>query len=132
MPLSPLNQNNPGPKKPFNWGRFSKTLSFWVLIILIPVAFIQLQSGRGDSAPTISYSEYDAQLNRETVSRVTIKSGQVVVGELKAPIKVGSKDARKSTTRLPMENSAADLERLRQHNVQIEATEQRPPLGSYV
>jgi cell division protease FtsH len=132
MPLSPLNQNNQGPKKPFNWGRFSKTLSFWVLIILIPVAFIQLQSGRGDAAPTISYSEYDSQLNRDNVSKVTIQSGQVVVGEFKAPIKVGTKDARKFTTRLPMENSVADLDRLRQHNVQIEATEQRPPLGSYV
>jgi cell division protease FtsH len=29
------------PKKPFNLGRFSKTLSFWILVILIPVAFIQ-------------------------------------------------------------------------------------------
>lgn len=30
-PVPPLNSNQQGPKKPFNWGRFSKTLSFWVL-----------------------------------------------------------------------------------------------------
>ena len=38
------------PKKPFNLGRFSKTLSFWILVILIPVAFIQFSSNRSEAA----------------------------------------------------------------------------------
>ena len=42
------------PKKPFNLGRFSKTLSFWILVILIPVAFIQFSSSRADSASEIN------------------------------------------------------------------------------
>ena len=33
-------------KKGTNWGRWSKTLSFWILVILIPVAFIQFSSVR--------------------------------------------------------------------------------------
>ena len=32
----------PKNKKEFSWGRFSKTLSFWILILLIPVVLIQL------------------------------------------------------------------------------------------
>ena len=36
IPMPPKN------KKEFSWGRFSKTLSFWILILLIPVILIQL------------------------------------------------------------------------------------------
>ena len=39
MPPTKNDKNNKGPT---NWGRLSKTLSFWILIILIPVALIQL------------------------------------------------------------------------------------------
>jgi len=81
MPLPPLNQPPSGPKKPFNWGRFSKTLSFWALIILIPVAFFRLAQGRDQQAPTISYSLYDQQLARDNIKKVTIASGQQMVGE---------------------------------------------------
>ena len=38
MPLQ-LQQGNV-PKKPIQWGKFSKTLAFWVLLLLIPVIFI--------------------------------------------------------------------------------------------
>src|SRR5215210_9461284 len=121
MPLPPLNQPPSGPKKPFNWGRFSKTLSFWALIILIPVAFIRLASGRDDAAPVISYTEYDSQLAKDNVRKVTIQSGQQVVGEFRTPVPVANGKAgamtTKFATRLPMENSTNDLERLRQKNV---------------
>ena len=45
VPMSPKNGNK-NNNKGFNWGRFSKTLSFWVFILLIPVVLIQL-AGRG-------------------------------------------------------------------------------------
>ena len=127
MPLPPLNQTPSGPKKPFNWGRFSKTLSFWALIILIPVAFFRLAQGRDQQAPTISYSLYDQQLERDNVKKVTIASGQQVVGEFRAPVAIEGKQGTTSkfTTMLPMENSAPDLERLRQHKVTIESVEPR-------
>ena len=69
------------PKKPFNLGRFSKTLSFWILVILIPVAFIQFSSGRNDSAPQISYSQYDQELQKDNLRSVTIEAGSRVIGE---------------------------------------------------
>ena len=134
MPLPPLNQTPSGPKKPFNWGRFSKTLSFWALIILIPVAFFRLAQGRDQQAPTISYSLYDQQLERDNVKKVTIASGQQVVGEFRAPVAIEGKQGTTSkfTTMLPMENSAPDLERLRQHKVTIESVEPRAPIASYL
>ena len=32
---------NKTPKKPTNWSKVSKQLSFWVFVILVPVAIIQ-------------------------------------------------------------------------------------------
>ena len=118
------------PKKPFNLGRFSKTLSFWILVILIPVAFIQFSSSRGDSAPKINYSLYDQELQRDNLRRVTIQAGSQVVGEFKQPVIVNNKEARRFTLKLPMENNPAELERLRSKNVIIEGTDARPSFGA--
>jgi len=82
------------PKKPFNLGRFSKTLSFWILVILIPVAFIQFSSSRGDSAPKVNYSLYDQELQRDNLRKVTIQAGSQVVGEFKQPVSRFLKEMR--------------------------------------
>src|SRR5919112_3610881 len=41
-PITPPSGPNGGGKRPFNWSRFSKTLSFWILIILVPVALLPI------------------------------------------------------------------------------------------
>jgi cell division protease FtsH len=45
--------SNPPPNKPGNWGRLSKTLAFWILVLLVPVAFIQFSSARTDGVEKI-------------------------------------------------------------------------------
>jgi len=54
MPLS--RPTGPGPKKPFSWARFSKTLALWVLLLLIPVVFFTYSGGGSDAAQQISYT----------------------------------------------------------------------------
>ena len=88
------------PKKPFNWGRFSKTLSFWILVILIPVAFIQFSSGRSENAPPITYSQYDSELSRDNLLKVTIQAGRTITGEFKQRVSVGNRDVKRFTVRL--------------------------------
>ena len=61
----------PNPKKPFNWARFSKTLSFWILVILIPVAFLTWTGGRETQSPEIDYTAYREQLERGNIKAVT-------------------------------------------------------------
>src|SRR5678816_4739729 len=85
------------PKKPFNLGRFSKTLSFWILVILIPVAFIQFSSSRSDSAPDISYTLYDQELQRDNIKEVKIQAGSRVLGAFKQEVFVGQKAAKRFT-----------------------------------
>src|SRR4028119_1468125 len=96
MPVLPQNTPPGGGKKPQSkWAQRSKQLSFWVLIILIPVLFLQLQSGRGDQAPTITYTEYDQELQRDNLAKVTIQSGRAITGEFKQKIAVNGRDVRK-------------------------------------
>ncbi len=130
MPLQRPSGN--GPKKPVSWAKHSKTLALWVLLILIPVVFISYSGGGSDAAPTISYTQYGQELDRDNVKKVTIQGGRAIVGEFKEPITVaaGGKAVSKFNTRLPVDNSAEEVARLRNHNVQIDAEDARTsPLG---
>jgi len=131
MPSLPSN-NSPNNKKGFSWGRFSKTLSFWILLILIPVAFVSLTSRGSDQAPTITYTKYDTELQGGNVSKVSIQAGKSVVGEFKRPVLVDGREVKKFTTRLPIENSDDEVERLRAAGVTIEAQDARPSIGAYL
>ncbi len=112
-----------GPKKPFSWAKFSKTLALWVLVVLIPVVFFSYLGGGSDAAQVVSYTQYGQELDHDNISKVTIQGGSQVVGEFKEPVTVaGAKTpARKFTTRLPVTNSDEEVARLRNHGVQIDA-----------
>jgi cell division protease FtsH len=130
MPLPRPSGN--GPKKPFSWARFSKTLALWVLLILIPVVFFSYSGGGSDAAPTISYTQYGQELDHDNISKVTVQGGRAIVGEFKEPVTVaaGGKAVKKFNTRLPVDNSAEEVARLRNHNVQIDAEDAHTsPLG---
>src|SRR3954470_21250340 len=99
-PVPPTNTPNGGGKRPFNWSRFSKTLSFWILIVLIPVALLQFSNGRSDSAPAISYSEYSQQLQHDNITKVTVVGGRLVSGEFRAPVRVKDRPESKFIVRL--------------------------------
>ena len=90
----------PSPKKPFNWGRFSKTLSFWILVILIPVAFLNYQGGRETQSPEIDYTAYRQQLDADNISLVVFQPDNVMTGQFRQPVRVSNREARKFTVRL--------------------------------
>ncbi len=117
MPPNKPNNNN----KKTNWGRLSKTLAFWVLLIVIPVAFIQFSSARGDQAPTISYSQYDRELQKGNVSKVTIVAGTEMAGEFANKVQINGREAKRFAVQLPVSNSDEELKRLREKGVEIDA-----------
>ncbi len=118
LPSPPSGNNKKG-----NFGRFSKTVAFWILIIVIPILIMQLSSNRNDQAVPLIYSQYDQQLSLDNVKRVTIQGGRQITGEFKQKVLMGGKDVMKFTVKLPVENSDDELNRLRAHNVEIEAKE---------
>jgi cell division protease FtsH len=120
------------PKKDFSWGRFSKTLSFWILILLVPVALIQLSGSRPASTADLDYSQYRAELARDNVKSVTIQAGRRVTGTFKQPIAVKGAQAKGFNTLLPMENSEEELKALSEKGVQVRAEETRPSITAWI
>ena len=82
-------------------------------MILVPVAFIQFSSGRSDTAPQVSYTQYDRQLQADNLAKVTITAGTTISGEFKQRVMVDGKEVKKFTTKLPVANSDRELDRLR-------------------
>ncbi len=118
------------PKKQFNWSRFSKGLSFWILVILIPVAVIQFSQGRGDATTQVTYTQYRMELARDNIAKATVQAGSEITGDFKQKISVGGRDVRKFNVRLPVENSAEEVSALREKNVAIDAQGAKPSFGS--
>src|SRR5438270_10784010 len=114
----PIQMPNKTPKKPTNWSKVSKQLSFWVFVILVPVAINQFSGKGSDAAPEISYTpQYLDQLQKDNIEKVTIQSGSRVTGVFKNKVPVGGRLAQKFKVLLPMENSADEVKRLTEHGV---------------
>jgi cell division protease FtsH len=111
----------PKNKKEFSWGRFSKTLSFWILILLIPVILIQLTGAKSEASKTISYTEYRDELEHNNIAKITITAGKVGNGSFRQPANIGGAQVRNFTVRYPVENSEHEVDALNQHNVAIDA-----------
>jgi cell division protease FtsH len=117
LPMQPKN------KKEFSWGRFSKTVAFWILLILIPVVLIQLSGTKSEASKQISYTQYRDELDHGNISKVTITAGKTVTGRVKQPITVAGSDQqyRNFSVRLPVENSEAEVAALNAKSVAIDA-----------
>ncbi|HVE33841.1 MAG TPA: ATP-dependent zinc metalloprotease FtsH [Gemmatimonadaceae bacterium] len=115
LPMPPKN------KKEFSWGRFSKTLSFWILIILIPVVLIQLSGNKAEASKQITYTQYRDELEHDNISKVIITAGKTVNGAFKQRVNYGGQDVRNFTVRWPVENSESEVAALNAKNVSIEA-----------
>jgi cell division protease FtsH len=123
----------PKNKRDFSWGRTSKTFAFWILILLIPVALIQLSGSRNSASPKINYTAYRAQLERDNIKSVTIQGGKYIQGEFRSAIShQGRTGIMKFTTNLPAENSEKEIEALTQRNVTIEAQDPRPSITAWI
>ena len=122
-PTAPNLPKKDGNKKS-NWSRLSKTLSFWLLVILIPFAFIQFSSNRADPAPTITYSAYDRELQRGNITKVTVVAGSEINGDFAKSVNVAGRDVKKFHVLWPVGpagGSDAEISRLREKGVEIEA-----------
>jgi len=123
----PIQMPNKTPKKPTNWSKVSKQLSFWVFVILVPVAIIQFSGKGSESAPEISYTpQYDQELQKNNIDKVTIQAGRLLTGEFKQKVPVKGRLVSKFKVLLPTENSSDEVTRLRDHGVQIQAEDARP------
>ena len=116
------------PSPRFSWSRLSKTAAFWLIVILIPVVFVELTSGRNSEAPEIPYSDFNRELQRGNINAVTIVEGQEVRGDFKTPVRISGHEAMKFTVLLPFTATEQFSKDLEQQNVPIRALRQRQGL----
>ena len=80
------------PKREFSWSKLSKTVSFWILVILIPVVMLQALGARSDAERDIQYNPtFRDELAANNVKAVTVQGTKVIVGELRQRIMVEGK-----------------------------------------
>jgi cell division protease FtsH len=116
------NERNKGPSR---FSRISKTASFWVLIILIPLLIMNVFNTRSTDAAELSFTEFDQQLETGNVAEVTIIEGKRVEGMLRTPIQQENETVREFWTILPMRDSEATLARIQEHVPTISGAEPR-------
>ncbi|MCC6319259.1 MAG: ATP-dependent zinc metalloprotease FtsH [Gemmatimonadaceae bacterium] len=120
------------PKKQFSWGRLSKGLSFWILVLLIPVAIIQFSGARGEPAAAVEYWQYRAELAKGNIVKATVQGGKQVNGEFRQKISVNGRQIAKFVTKLPMKDSEDEVRALLAQNVKIDAQEERPSVAGFL
>ncbi len=119
----------PPPKRDFSWGKISKTLSLWIIVILIPIVFMQVNGAR-DQTTEIDYSTYSQQLDQDNVQKISIQEGKIINGDFRHKIQnvAAAKDVLHFSVHLPMANDPKEIERLRAKNVEISATDAKPSI----
>jgi cell division protease FtsH len=118
------------PPKKFSISAMSKNLVFWLLIVLLSIAFYQMVNSARAEFVEIKYSTFSRELDRDNVASVSITSGQFVQGELKQPINADGRGVTQFSVMLPVQHSETFVQRLEAKNVPIEAKEPRPSLGA--
>jgi len=124
--------NGQPPDKNGSSGRMNRilrTASFWALLVLIPVAILQLMNSARGQQEALDYTEFRAELEAGNIQSVTISEGVSVEGRLKRPIQREETQIDRFQTRLPTELSEELEAELRAQNVQIEA---RPAGNNWV
>src|SRR3954470_3300479 len=110
------------PEKPNRLAKLSKTVSFWILIILIPVVLLQITGTHSEAAREIDYNPtFRDELTAGNIDNVTVQGGKVIVGEFKNAIPVGNKQAKRFSVNLPDKVTDGLEQELRAKGVRVRA-----------
>ncbi|MCC7194817.1 MAG: ATP-dependent zinc metalloprotease FtsH [Gemmatimonadaceae bacterium] len=125
--------NTPQPPKPNGFGRISKTLAFWLLVLLVPVAFLQFSKSGTDSVAKLEYWQFADEVRKDNVDKVTVVGSNEIRGEFRGAFAQDGRSATKFVTRLPGANiSDREMDLLTQHGVKVNAEEARTSFGTFL
>jgi cell division protease FtsH len=116
--------NKPDPNAT-KWSRFSKTASFWILIIATAFLFTTFLSPRKSQPEELTWTEFSRQLDTGNVGEVTVIDGKRLEGELRQPVPKDDRQVKEFFTQLPIRDSETVLARLEDADVPISGAEAR-------
>jgi cell division protease FtsH len=112
-----------GKKEEFKWRKGTRTLIFWVILLLLSISLFQYYSRSKRDVVTITYTEFMQQLEESNVKKVTLVEKDVQ-GEFVREISktVGKQTGRfsKFELHIPFEDPSL-LEKLEAKNVEVDA-----------
>ncbi|MBI4500393.1 MAG: ATP-dependent metallopeptidase FtsH/Yme1/Tma family protein, partial [Gemmatimonadetes bacterium] len=118
------------PSRKLNWGTVSRNLVFWLLIVLVPIAFYQMVGAGREQYTDVPYSAFNTQLDQGNIEKVEITSGKFVRGVFRQPVPVDGRKVERFSVILPIQDSEVFLQRLEQKGVPIDAKEPKPSFGA--
>jgi cell division protease FtsH len=114
----------PDPKQN-RWSRFSRTASFWILIIATAFLMTTVFSPGRTQPEELTFTEFGRQLETANVEEVTVIDGKRLEGKLRQPVPKEEKSVQEFFTLLPIRDSERIMERLEAANVPITGAEAR-------
>ena len=118
------------PKGKMSWNSASKNLVFWMLIVLLSVAFYKMTASRGDKHPEVPYTTFRGELDTDNITSVEITDGKFVRGEFKRAISLDGRTVQQFSVVLPIQDSEALIVQLEEHSVLITGKIPRPSFGT--
>ena len=111
--------DRPTPNRKMNWSSMSKNLVFWLLIILLPIAFYRMIGSSRQDYREIAYTKFREQLENSNISKVEITSGKFVKGEFKQPVMVERTAVEQFSVVLPIQDSEQLIDRLEELDAEV-------------
>jgi cell division protease FtsH len=122
----PSNEKEP---KTNRWGRFSRTASFWILIIVTALLITQVFNPQRQQAAELTYMpEFVRQLEAGNIDSLTVIDGKRLEGTLRQPITVDQRQVDEFWTLLPIRDSEEVLARLQDSGVPIRGADPKQNL----
>ncbi|WP_414677860.1 ATP-dependent zinc metalloprotease FtsH [Longimicrobium sp.] len=104
-------------------GRITRTSLFWMALIALSIATVQLTSTRGARVKAIDYTEFTRHLQNRNVDSVQVIDGAILRGHLRQPMMVGQTQVHRFSTRAPVKDSEELIKVLESSGAHISATE---------
>jgi cell division protease FtsH len=111
----PNSQGDPGNRV----SKVSRTASFWILLLLLPLLAISIFNGQEEPAAQLNYTEFKQQLASGNIRTATVIDERKVEGDLRAPIQRDGQELARYTLVLPRAIPEADLQELESQGVEI-------------
>ncbi len=114
------------------WSRLSKTASFWILVILLPLIFWNLLRSQEQTRYEFTYTDFRSELARGNVESVTVIQGVLVEGEFRQAVTRESQEYTSFETSLPGEITEGLLADLESRAVVVRAEPEQTPWWSFL
>ncbi len=127
MAKNPTPENGGKNQNVGRWTKNSRTLSFWVLFVLVSILLVQLFSPRQNDTTELSYTEVKTQLAKGNIQSVTIIEGNTtrVEGKLKSPLTTKRGETDQFVMTMPAGASEGFVQALEAAGVDIKGQEAR-------